>query len=52
MKKNMRVSDGRVGARTERENKERDILLEGAITGFGENMALRKFPEIYKVDPS
>ena len=34
------------------ENKERDILIEGAIMGLARNMALEKFPRIHKDDPS
>ena len=34
------------------ESKERDILIEGAIMGLARNLALNKFPEIYKDDPS
>ena len=38
--------------RTEKERKERDILIEGAIKGLARNMALGKFPGIHKDDPS
>ena len=34
------------------ESKERDILIEGAIMGLARNLALEKFPEIHKDDPS
>ena len=34
------------------ENKERDILIEGAIMGLGRNLTLEKFPGIHKDDPS
>ena len=34
------------------ESKERDILIEGAIMGLARNLALEKFPGIYKDDPS
>ena len=48
----MRELDGRVGGRTERENKERDVLIEGDIVGLGRNLVLGKFPGIHKDDPS
>ena len=38
--------------RTETENKEKDILIDGAIMGLARNLALEKFPGIYKDDPS
>lgn len=34
------------------ENKERDALIEGAITGVGRNLALENFPGIHEDDPS
>ena len=37
--------------RTERESKERDILIEGAIMRLARNLALRKFLRIHKNDP-
>ena len=36
----------------QRQSKERDILIEGAIVGLTRNLTLDKFPEIYKDDPS
>lgn len=38
------------GGRTETENKERVILIEGAITGLARNLTLERFPGIHK-DP-
>ena len=38
--------------REDRERKERDILIEGAIKGLSRNIALGKFPGIHKNDPS
>ena len=38
--------------RTERENKERDNLTEGAIIELGINQVLGKLPGIHKDDPS
>lgn len=38
--------------RTEREKKEKIILIEGAIKGLARNMALGKIPKIHKDDPS
>lgn len=38
--------------RTERERKERNILIEGAVKGLARNMALGKIPEIHKDDLS
>ena len=49
--KNMWEKDGQIGGRTKRENKERDILIEGAIMGLARNLALGKFPGIHKDDP-
>ena len=37
---------------TERECKERDNLIEGIIMGLARHVALKKFPEIYKTEPS
>ena len=34
----------------ERENKERDILIEGDIMGLVKSLSLGKFPRIYKDD--
>ena len=51
-KENMRESDAQEEGRTERKNKERDILSEGAIKRLVRNMALGKFPGIHKDDPS
>lgn len=36
------------GGRAERERKERDVLVEGAIMGLTRNVALEKFPGIHK----
>ena len=38
--------------RTETESKERDVLFEGAIMVLSRNLALEKFPGIYKDDHS
>ena len=38
--------------RTERKNKERDRLIGGAIMELVRNLALGKFSEIHKDDPS
>ena len=43
--------DSQVGGRTEMRAR-RDILIAGAITGLTRNLALEKFPEIHKDDPS
>ena len=48
----MRDPEGQVGGRTERESKERDILIEGAIMGLARNMALGKFPRIHRMTPA
>ena len=48
----MREQDRQDGVRTETENKERNILIEGAILGLARNLALEKFLGIYKNDPS
>ena len=50
--KNLREQDGRDGGRTERESKERDVLIEGAIMELTRNLALEKFPVIHQDDPS
>ena len=34
------------------ESKERDIVIEGATMGLARNLALEKFPGIYKDNPS
>ena len=34
------------------DNKDRDVLIEGDIMGLPRNLALEKFPGIYKDDPS
>ena len=34
------------------ENKERDVLIEGAIMGLARNLAPEKFPGLHKDDPS
>ena len=49
---NMCEWNGQVGGRTERENKERDTLIEGAIMGLGKHLTLGKLPGIHKDDPS
>ena len=36
----------------QRERKENNILIEGASKGLVRSMALGKFPEIHKDDPS
>ena len=41
-----------IQGRTDMENKERGILIEGATAGLLRNLALEKFPEIHKDDPS
>ena len=43
---NMREKDDRVEGGTERESKERDILIKGFIMRLMKNLALRKFPEL------
>ena len=48
----MSKQNSRDGGRTERENKELGVLIEGAIMGLARNLTLEKFPEIYKDDPS
>ena len=48
----MREWNGREGGRTERESKERDILIEAAIMGLARNLTLMKFSGIHKVDSS
>ena len=47
-RENMREQDGQVGERTEKESKERDILIDGSIMGLARNLALGKFPGIHK----
>ena len=49
---NLRERDDLDGGRIERESKERDILIEGAIMGLTRNLALEKYPGIHKDDPS
>ena len=41
-----------MGLRIESKSKERDILIEKATMGLARNLALEKFPEIHKDDPS
>ena len=41
-----------VGGGMERENKERGILIEGAILGFGRNLISGNLPGIHKDNPS
>lgn len=48
----LRLPEGRDGERTETEGKERDILIEGVIIGLARKLALEKFPETHKDDPS
>ena len=36
----------------QRQSKERDILIEGAIMGLARNLAPEKSPVIHKDDPS
>lgn len=43
--------DGGVGARTEKERKERHILIEGLILRLARKLTLGKFPGIH-MDPS
>lgn len=43
---------GQNGGRTETERKERGILIEGDIMDLVRNLVLKKFPGIYKDDPS
>ena len=45
---NLREQDSRDGRRTEREIKERDILIEGAIMGSARNLILERSPGIHK----
>ena len=47
-----RGSEGVEGLSWGKENKERDILIEGAIMGLAKSLALGKFPGIHKDDPS
>lgn len=47
---NMREWDGWVEEKTERESKERAILIEWAIIGLGRNLDLKKLSEIHKDD--
>ena len=49
---NLEEPNGPDGRKTEMENKERDILIEGAIVALGRNQALEKFQGIQKDDPS
>ena len=49
---NVREWDAWEGVRTERESKERDTLIEGAITWLPRNLALEKFSGIHKDDPA
>ena len=46
--KRMREWNCQDEGRTEREKKERDFLIEGAIVGLARNLVLGKFPEICK----
>ena len=48
----MREWDSRHGGRTERESKERDTMIDGAIMWLARNLALRKLPGICKEGPS
>ena len=48
----MREPDGQSGGSTERENKERDFLIEEANMGLAENLSLGKFLRIHTDDPS
>lgn len=41
-----------VGGRTERESKERVVLMGEHISGLGRNLVLGKLPKIYKDDPN
>ena len=45
---NMWEWDAEVGEGTERESKERDILIEGAIIKLGTNLVLGKLPGTHK----
>ena len=49
---NMREQDAQEEGKIERESKERDILIEGAIKGLARNEALGKFPGIHRMTPS
>ena len=48
----MREQDGLVRIKKMRENKEIDILIEGANVGLARNLALEKFLRIHKDDLS
>ena len=48
----MRDWNGQVGGRTESKRKKRDISIEEGIMVLARNLALGKFPKIYKDDPS
>ena len=41
-----------IGEKSEKESKERDILIEGAITGLGEDLVLGKFLGIHRMIPA
>ena len=47
----MKERESQVGGGTEWEINERDILIEGAIIGLGENLVLGKFSGIHKYNP-
>lgn len=49
---NLRKWDSGDREGTKMESKERNIQIEGAIVGLASNLALEKFPGIYKDDPS
>lgn len=38
--------------RTERESRQRDILIQGVLMGLASNRALGNFPRLHKGDPS
>ena len=48
----MKEWDDQNEGRRERETKERDIMIEGAIMGLAKNLALGNFLGIHKDDPS
>ena len=47
---NLTQWDRQIERRTERESKERDILIEKAIMGLARNLELEKYLEIHKND--
>lgn len=51
-KGNMRDQDDQVGGGMEKEDNERDILIEGEIIGLGRNLVPGNLPGIHKDDSS